>query len=66
MWQTEKDEVNDLSGGQYFVNKSIGFKAPMLRSNLCECSDAYSVVKGIIDLLASAVNENDKAQKYFA
>ena len=38
----------------------------MLRSNLCECSDAYSVVKGIIDLLASAVNENDKAQKYFA
>ena len=35
----------------------------MLRSDLCNYSDAYIVVNGIIDLLAAAANENDKAQK---
>ena len=38
----------------------------MLRSDLCDCSDAYIVVKGTIDLLAAAANENDKAQKNVA
>ena len=27
-------EVNDLSRGQYYVNKNINFKTPMLRSGL--------------------------------
>ena len=35
----------------------------MLRSYLCDYSDAYIVVRGIIDLLAAAANENDKAGK---
>ena len=35
----------------------------MLRLDLCDYSDAYIVVKGTIDLLAAASNENDKAQK---
>ena len=35
----------------------------MLRSYLCDYSDAYIVVKGTIDLLAAAANENDKAEK---
>ena len=37
----------------------------MLRSDLCDYSDAYIVVKGTIDLLAAAAtaNENDKAEK---
>ena len=35
----------------------------MLRPNLCDYSDAYIVVKGTIDLLAAAVNENDKIQE---
>ena len=35
----------------------------MLRSDLCDYSDAYIVVKGRKDLLAIAANENDKAQK---
>ena len=35
----------------------------MLRSDLCDYSDAYIVVKGTIDLLTTAANENDKAQK---
>ena len=35
----------------------------MLRLDLCDYSDAYIVVKGTIDLLVAASNENDKAQK---
>ena len=35
----------------------------MLRSYLYDYSDAYVVVKGTIDLLATATNENDKVEK---
>ena len=35
----------------------------MLKSYLCYNSDAYMVVKGTIDLLVAAVNENDKADQ---
>ena len=56
-------EINDLSSGQYSVNKSIRFETSMLRSDLCDYSDAYIVVKGTIDLLTAAANENDKVQK---
>ena len=38
-------KVNDLSGGQYSVNKNIIFQTAMLRSDLCDYSDAYFVVK---------------------
>ena len=38
----------------------------MLRSDLCEYSNAYIVVKEIIDLLAAAANENDQAEKIVA
>ena len=38
----------------------------MSRSDLCDYSDAYIVVKGTIDLLAAAANENDKTQKNVA
>ena len=44
-------EVNDLSGGQYSVNKNLSFKTAMLRSDLCDCSDVYIVVKAKTDLL---------------
>ena len=43
-------EVNDLSSAQYFANKNIRFKISILRSNLCDYSDTYVVVKGAIDL----------------
>ena len=56
-------EINDLSSGQYSVNKNIRFKTSILRSDLRDYSDAYIVVKGTIDLLATAVNEDDKVQK---
>ena len=35
----------------------------MLRLDLCDCSDAYVVVKGTIDLLGDDANENDKVDK---
>ena len=49
-------EVNDLSGNQYSVNKNIKFKFSILRSDLCDCSYEYIVVKGKIDVLAAAEN----------
>ena len=38
----------------------------MLRSDFCDYSDAYIVVKGTIDFLALAANENDKTEKNVA
>ena len=38
----------------------------MLISDLCHYSDAYIVVKGTTDLLATAANENDKTEENFA
>ena len=57
------NKVNDLSSGQYSVNKNLSFKTSMLRSDLCNYSDGYIVVKRTIDLLAAAANENDKTEK---
>ena len=40
----------------YNENKSIRFKTPMLRSNLCDYSDAYILVKGTITVTAPGAN----------
>ena len=53
---TKLVEVNDLSSGQYSVDKNIRFKTSMLRSDLCDYSDAYVVVKGRIN----NANKRDK------
>ena len=50
-------EVKSLSN-TYNENKSIRFKTPMLRSNLCDYSDAYISVKATIMVTASGVNNN--------
>ena len=47
--------VNSLRD-MYNENKSIRFKTPMLRSNLCDYSDAYILVKGTITVTAPRVN----------
>ena len=39
------------------------FKTPILRSDLYDFSDEYTVVKETIDLLVAAANKNDEAQK---
>ena len=40
----------------YNENKSIRFKTPMLRSSLCDYSDAYILVKGTITVTALGAN----------
>ena len=50
-------EVHDQSGSaddRYKPNKQIRFKTSMLRSDLCDFSDAYIVVKGDITLTKAA------------
>ena len=49
--------VNSLSN-TYNENKSIRFKTSMLRSNLCDYSDAYILVKGTFTVTAPGVNNN--------
>ena len=51
-------EVYDQSEGNYNVNKEIRIKTSMLRSDLCDFSDAYIVVKGDI-----TVTEPDNAKR---
>ena len=53
----EYAEVKSLSN-KYNENKSIRLKTPMLRSNLCDYSDAYILVKGTIRVTAPEVNNN--------
>ena len=49
--------VNSLSN-TYNENKSIRFKTPVLRSNLCDYSCAYILVKGTITVTTPGVNNN--------
>ena len=53
----EYARVNSLSN-TYNENKSIRFKTPMLRSNLCDYSDAYILVKGTITVTAPGANND--------
>ena len=43
----------------YNVNKEIRFKTSMLRSGLCDFSDAYIVVKGNITVVKKIFTAND-------
>ena len=49
--------VNSLSN-TYNENKSIRFKNPMLRSDLCDYADAYILVNGTITATANGDNNN--------
>ena len=58
-------EINDESRGVYNVNSQIKFKTTMLKSSLCDYSDAYILVKGTISVnntaaVGDAVNNDDK------
>ena len=54
--------VNDLPGGQYSMNKNIRFKNSMLRSDLCDYSDAYIVVKETVTV-TDTDNDNKRNKK---
>ena len=52
-------EVYDQSGGNCNVNKEIRIKTSILRSHLCDFSDAYIVVKGNIIADKNTFTAND-------
>ena len=54
--------INSLSN-TYNENKSIRFKASMLRSDLCDYSDAYILVNGTITVTANAGANNIRDKK---
>ena len=49
-------EINDESKGTYNVNSQIKFKTAMLKSSLCDYSDAYILVKGTITIEGAGDN----------
>ena len=53
-------EVYDQSEGNYNVNKEIRIKTSMLRSDLCDYSDAYIIVKGTITVVRPNNAKNKK------
>ena len=58
-------EINDESRGAYNVNSQIKFKTTMLKSSLCDYSDAYILVKGTISVnntaaQGAAANDTNK------
>ena len=52
-------EINDESRGNY-ANGDIKFKTTMLRSNLCDYTDSYILVKGTITITGAG---NDDAAR---
>ena len=59
-------EINDDIRGGYSPNKQIRFKTAMLRSSLCDYSDAYILVKGNITVNNTAAEDaaaNNAAKK---
>ena len=52
-------EVYDQSEGNYNVNKEIRIKTSMLRSDLCDFSDAYIIVKGNITVNKKTFTADD-------
>ena len=64
-------EINDESRGAYNVNSQIKFKTTMLKSSLCDYSDAYILVKRTItingrgaDAAARQADEKDKGVSF--
>ena len=56
-------EKNDDLRGTYSTNSQIKFKTSMLRSSICEYSDAYILVSGITTITGAAakqLHENSK------
>ena len=52
------ENMLELISNTFNENKSIRFKTPMLRSNLCDYSDAYILVKDTIMVTALGVNND--------
>ena len=49
--------MNDDARGTYNTNSQIKFKTTMMKSSLCNYSDAYILVKGTITVTEAGVDE---------
>ena len=49
--------MNDDARGTYNTNSKIKFKTTMMKSSLCNYSDAYILVKGTITVTGAGVDE---------
>ena len=59
-------EINDESRGAYNVNSQIKIKTTMLKSSLCDYSDAYILVKvniSVNNTAAQGVSANNTNKK---
>ena len=52
-------EINDESRGTYNTNSQIRFKTSMLRTSLCDYSDAYILAKGTITVANTTAADAD-------
>ena len=59
--QENRVEINDEERGKYNINSQIKFKTSLLRSSLCNYSDAYILVSGTITfaVLGASRGNND-------
>ena len=59
--QKYRVEINDEERGKYNTNSQIKFKTSLLRSSLCNYSDAYILVSGTITfaVLGASRGNND-------
>ena len=65
--QKNRVEINDEERGKYNTNSQIKFKTSLLRSSLCNYSDAYILVSGTIITFAvlGASRGNNEIQLVF-
>ena len=58
-------EVNDDTRGRYNTNSQIKFKTSMLKSSLCDYSNAYILFRGTIIILGAmeALRRTDRNNK---
>ena len=54
-------EINDDAREMYNENSQIRFKTPMLKSSLCDYSDAYIIVRGT--KVTDGVGADDNARR---
>ena len=56
-------EINDDVRGTYNTNSQIKFETLMLKSSLCDYSDAYILVTGTISIAAQAGDNPNNGDK---
>ena len=56
---------NDDSRGTYNTNSQIKFKTSMLRSSLCDYSEAYILIKSTISIAAREINNQYNADEEY-